>query len=43
MLLGFNKDKVEKLGAELLEKEVIFKSDLETTISYYLNHYVTTS
>jgi ATP-dependent metalloprotease FtsH len=25
-----NKDKVEKLGAELLEKEVIFKADLET-------------
>ncbi|MDP7567786.1 MAG: ATP-dependent zinc metalloprotease FtsH [Flavobacteriales bacterium] len=25
-----NKDKVEKLGSELLEKEVIFKDDLET-------------
>ena len=29
-VLTSNKDKVEKLGAELLEKEVIFKSDLET-------------
>ena len=29
-VLTSNKDKVEKLGAELLEKEVIFKADLET-------------
>ena len=28
-VLTSNKDKVEKLGAELLEKEVIFKADLE--------------
>jgi len=29
-VLTSNKDKVEKLGTELLEKEVIFKADLET-------------
>jgi len=29
-VLTSNKEKVEKLGAELLEKEVIFKADLET-------------